>query len=417
MNSLTFISVRQLLARKRQTALMLIGIVLGSAGYIVISGFLLGFREYLVDQLVNSDGHVKISARVEAIAPAGVTRLLTGPGEALRWFAPPAGRKGSAEIESSGYWIQLLETDPDVYAFSPQFTANVIFRFGKFAENGKITGINTRKHQLVTTIADNMIQGKFSAIGEASGNIVVGAGLRDRLGLRLGENLTIANSRSENLPYRVVGFFETGNREIDETTGYGSLGDVQALAGTPGRINKISIRLHDLSLARAKSRQWGGAGFDRVQSWDEANANFLSIFRTQDILRYAVSTAILLVAGFGIYNILTVIIGQKKREIAILRSMGFEPRDVLSIFLIQGLLMGVAGGLLGMLVGWFICARLAELPFQGPLASKSITMQISFAPETFLLAFALAAGTTLISSVFPARAASRLSPIDTIRGE
>jgi lipoprotein-releasing system permease protein len=142
----------------------------------------------------------------------------------------------------------------------------------------------------------------------------------------------------------------------------------------------------------------------------------LSIFKLQDVIRYSVSGAILIVAAFGIYNILNIVISQKKREIAILRSIGYENKDIIMIFMSQGAIIGVLGGIAGMLIGFLMCLQLSHVEIVNPLrASGPEKMAVSFAISNYIFAFGLAFISTMLASFLPARAAGKLTPIDTIR--
>ncbi len=220
------------------------------------------------------------------------------------------------------------------------------------------------------------------------------------------------------MPFRLIGSFRTGNKAVDDTICYASLNDTQTLNRSPAKISSISIRLKDVALAREKSMEWQMNSSDKVESWEEVNASFLTIFKLQDTIRYAITLVVLVVSGFGIYNILNILINQKKKEIAILRSIGYEANDILVIFLIQGVILGVMGGISGMLVGNLICQKLTSIQFSNPyFSTKSGYMLISFHPMIYLQSFLLAFAVTLLASVLPARAAGKLQPIEIIRGD
>ena len=412
------IALRQMMARKRQTALTLLGIVFGSTAYIVMSGILLGFREYLVDQLINNDAHVRISARNEVIHEDSLDDRLLDPGERIRWIVPPSGRRDHARIENPSAWYSRLTSDAEVSAWSPQLAAKVIFRRGTISEAGKMIGIFPGRQEKVTMIRSQMIHGEFRDIAEGGNRLIMGEGLRELLGARTSEAVHITVGRGEAVPFKIVGVFQTGNKAFDDSTCFAYLSDVQRLNRTPGVITDIAVRLRDVSASRAKSDFWARISQENVRSWEETNANFFSIFRLQDAIRYSMSISILVVAGFGIYNILNIVINQKKREIAILRSIGFESRDIVVIFLIQGVILGVAGGLIGMILGYLVCLKLETLNFSNPLIqTKTGKMMVSYRLATYVQAYLLALVSTLVASVLPARSAGRLAPIEIIRGE
>lgn len=128
--------------------------------------------------------------------------------------------------------------------------------------------------------------------------------------------------------------------------------------------------------------------------------------------------SILVVAGFGIYNILNMVVTQKRKEIAILRAIGYESWDIIKLFLIQGLIVGITGGIVGVAIGYGFCKHMATLPFSGgPMGSGNGRMMVSFDPFIYINGFILAFGSSLLASFLPARAAGKLTPIDVIRSE
>ncbi|MEI1276890.1 FtsX-like permease family protein [Leptospira venezuelensis] len=413
-----FIALRQMSARKKQTILTLLGIILGATAYIVISGIMLGLREYLIDQLVNNDAHIRISSQVKIIGEKDLDQVLFHSKEIPFWSVPPSGRRDTEQIENQAGWQKKVSSDPEVEASSSQLQIKVIYRRGKIAEAGRLIGVKPEFQAKVARINENIIQGDFLEIKESGNKLVIGEGLRLLLGARISDTIYISTGKSEPIPFKIAASFQMGNKAIDETTAFANLGDVQSLNQTPNRISDIAVRLKDVSKATLKAREWAESGDVKVQSWEDVNATFISLFKMQDAIRYALVGTILLVAGFGIYNILNIVIGQKRREIAILRSIGYEANDILKIFLIQGLILGVAGGVLGMFLGNLICRRLEHVSFSNPLMqTKSGMMMVSFAPSIYFQAFLLAFIATLIASIFPARSASKLSPIEIIRGE
>lgn len=414
-SSYLHIAWRQMMARKKQTILTLLGILLGSTGYVVISGIMLGFQEYLLEQLVNSDAHVKISSQVNIIRKTNYENIFYPPETVVSWKVPPSGRKDSQNIENAAYWVNRLRNDDDVLAFSQQVSSKAIFRRGKITESGRVTGALPHAQVKVSNIALKMTEGKFTDLGESGNRIIIGEGLRELLGARVSEIILLSNGKSDSIPFKIAGIFSTGNKTVDETMAWTNLVSGQKFNNSPGRISDIAVRLKDVKKSMAKAAEWRVPGDVKVQSWEEANASFLNVFSMQDIVRYAMTVSILVVAGFGIYNILNILITQKRREIAILRSMGFEARDIIFIFLIQGLVLGFAGGILGMLLGYVTCLQMEKISFAGPARSANNTIIVSFNIMIYVFAFLLAFVSTLFASIFPARNAGKMAPIDILR--
>lgn len=410
-----FLAFRHLLSRKRQTLLTLGGILLGTAGYIVISGLMLGLREFILDQLVNNNAHIFISAREEYLTDHGLDSSLFGRTARVFWPVPPSGRKDSARIQNPQGWYKRLEADPRVFAYSPQLTSHVILTRANATANGTFIGCDPRKREQVTTIRNFMVIGSFSDIAGGGNRLIAGVGLLKKLGARVGTTINVASGRGASVPFKVLGSFRTGIQELDDIILYGDLADVQKINQTPSQVNEIAVRLHNVITARRTAEDWQAITNEKVQSWDQVNANFLSVFRMQDFVRYAIVTVILLVAGFGIYNILSMLVNQKRREIAILRSMGYLPSEIIFLFFTQGLVLGILGSASGCIVGYAACRYLQTLPFNAGLGSGNL--MVSFNPSFYITGFAFATAASALASILPARAAGKLTPVEIIRSD
>ncbi|MSR88290.1 MAG: ABC transporter permease [Candidatus Margulisbacteria bacterium] len=413
-----FLAFRQLVSRKRQTLLTLAGIILGTIAFIVISGIMLGFREFFIDQLVNNDAQVHITSKETIIDTPALSTFFFPKIEHVFWNTPPSTRKDHARIIYPAGWYKRLDNDPRIAAYSPQLKTQIILtHYGK-AISGQLIGVVPSRQQHVTTIRNYVHGGKFTDIGAGSNRIILGQELLEKLGAHVTERIWISNGRSAPIPFKIVGSFQTGVSALDANTVFGSLSDAQHLNQTPGYVNEIAVRLKHIDQAKQVSEDWQKFGDEKVQSWDQANASFFNIFKIQDAIRYMMITCILMVAGFGIYNILNMVVTQKRKEIAILRSIGFEAKDIIFLFFIQGVVLGILGGLIGVLVGYGLCLYLSQVPFGGgPLGKGTGTLTVSFQPAIYIRAFTLSFIASIIASVLPARAAGYMTPIDIIRSE
>jgi lipoprotein-releasing system permease protein len=236
------------------------------------------------------------------------------------------------------------------------------------------------------------------------------------IGAQVDDTVKLSIGLGEARPFKVVGILHLGNEQMDEVMALGNIRDIQALNHTPGRVSEISVALSDINLSGPLAEKWSLYTKDTVQGWEEANAQFMQMITIQDIMRAIMTGAILLVAGFGIYNVLSIMIAQKKKEIAILRSIGYGPDKILELFLFQGLILGIGGGLLGICFGIGINSLLGrwELAFE---VGKDNHLPISYDYSIFVTAFVAAQVAAAIASYLPARAASRLTPLDIIREE
>lgn len=413
-----FLAIRHLFARKRQTILTLLGILLGTAAFIAISGLLLGFREYFVDQLINNDLQVKISAKEDRVETHSLDTFFFKDQQHVFWTPGPSGVKEDPKINNPQKWYRILNQDPDVAGYSPQLTSQIILTRAGASSVSKLVGCYPDKQIQVTNIAKNMVQGKFSDIQNGGNKVLMGDDLRKKLGANLYETILISNGKNAPAPFKIVGTFKTGIAAVDESTVFAHISDAQRINQTPSKINTIAIKLYSVDIAREKAQSWSLLSEEKVQSWDEINKSFLNVFQIQDTVRYMMTAAILIVAGFSIYNILNMVITQKRKEIAILRSMGYEPLDIVKLFLIQGVILGIVGGALGVMLGYVVCLKLSTVKFGGgPLGKGTGVLTISFQVGIYIRSFLLSFFAALIASYIPARSAGKMTPIEIIRSE
>ena len=410
-----FLALKQLLSRKKQTILIFLGISLGTMMYVVIAGMQLGMQEFVIDKLLNNTAHIKISAREQVIDKDEMTQRFYGPDHFTSWITPPSGKREEARIMYPQGWFDRLRVDPNVLGYSPSLTMNVIINHGDVHYPGTLSGIIPAMHRKIMNIDQYIIDGSLSDLSGGGSKIIVGKLLLEKLGARVGDTIRVTSGMGELRPLKIVGALSLGVGPVDEVLMLGALRDVQALNKTPGQINEIGVNLIDIEQAQPIAHQWSLNSQDKVESWDEANANVLEVFAFMDIQRMAVTFAILLVAGFGIYNVLSIMINQKRREIAILRSVGYTPRHILELFLIQGIILGAAGATLGLIIGHSMNLYLSTVEYSFGHNAESNYLLISKSVSIYVTGFLLAFVSSVLASLLPAHSASKLTPIDIIR--
>jgi lipoprotein-releasing system permease protein len=409
-----FLAFKQLRARPRQTILTFIAIVLGSTAYVVFSGLMLGFQDKILDSLINTDAHVKISPRDDLITGETFRDVFFTEG-GLQWAVHPSGKTDSTKLGRAQLWFQRLEQDPRVAAYAPQLSRQVIFVRGRFSVPGNLIGIVPSKQKRVTNIDQNVTEGKMDDLSRGGALVIVGGELLRKLGGRVGDTIRIVSPNGQSSPVRVIGTFRAGNRMIEGALCYASIETTQAVTASQGQVSVIGIKLKELSQSEPVAQEWASLSNDKVESWEKANESLLTVFFTQDLVRNITTLTIILVVSFGIYNILNMVVNQKKREIAILRSMGYSSRDIEVLFLYQGVLLGFVGAGLGLGIGYLICVYLSTIELPGNIATGLNHLLISFKPIIYVRAFAISSGSSLLASFFPARAAGKLAPIEVIR--
>jgi lipoprotein-releasing system permease protein len=181
-------------------------------------------------------------------------------------------------------------------------------------------------------------------------------------------------------------------------------------------VNEIAVRLKDYTTAASIAESWSQILPEKIESWDQQNVNILSVIKMQTTLRFTMIFAILLVAGFGIYNVLNMTVTQKRQDIAILRSMGYDTFDIVTLFFSQGIIVGIVGAFFGLISGYLLCRYLQTISFFPPNSSHAgETLHISLDFSIYTQATLLALLAASIASILPSMAAGKLTPIEIIR--
>lgn len=410
-----FLAWRQLIARKKQTSLIVLGISFGTLLFVTISGLQLGMREFITERLLNNTAHVLISGAERLIDPKDITEIFFGQ-EKVRWTALPFGKREEVRLQNVQSWYQALKQDPQVFDFSPRLSTNAILSNGNFTASVGLVGVVAEKQLATTSIQDYVQEGSFKALSSGTGNIIIGSEVSKHLGARLNHFIKVTNGNQAGKIFKVVGIVHFGNSQTDGSIAYADLNHVQSLLRSPGRISEIAVTLFDINNSATKAAEWKMRSGDQVQGWEEANKNFMEMIRVQDYTRYFITSTILIVAAFGIYNVLSIMISQKRKEIAILQAIGYGPSQILKLVLYQGLVLGIAGGILGLILGFFLCVIIGRIDLGIELGS-SRNLQISYDIETYVLAFFAANIAAILASYFPAHAASRLTPMEIMRSD
>ena len=410
-----FLAIRYLLERKRQTILTLLGVFFGTLAFVAVSGFFIGFQGFLVQQLVNNSPQVHIEMRQDYLTDHSLDTAFFGPTLHTFWNPPPAGVKGYLDVQNPQAWYSRLSSDPRVEAFSPTMTAAALFNVGLISVAANLIGCDPKQQAKVTTIADYMVAGKFTDIAFGGNRLILGDELMKRLGVGLGQNVLVSVGTYSPVPFKVVGRFYSGSRGLDLQS-FAALTDVQRVNHTPNYVNEIGVRLKDYRDSDALARSWGKLGPERVESWADQNLNIQTVFSIQNALKLSMIITVMIVAGFGIYNILNMTVNQKRQDIAILRALGYDSFDIVMLFFSQGLIVGVGGAALGLVCGYLFCRWIQTFSFMPTTPTNPQGhLHIALNATIYIQAATLALFSAAIASILPARAAGKLTPIDIIR--
>jgi len=244
--------------------------------------------------------------------------------------------------------------------------------------------------------------------------VIIGEEMAARLGVGMGDVVAATSPSGATRSLKIVGLFKRGQTALTESSGYVLLREAQSLLERPFIINRIGIRLRDPDGADRVAGQLERRFGYKAQSWQERSSDILAVLVTRNLIMYTVVSAILLVANFGIYTAVSNSVADKKRDIAILRSIGFSEADLQLVFVAEGLMVATMGIAVGWLLGYGLMGILGSLRF--PIAGEAEQLPL----DRGFRQYAIAACASLLSGVvaawLPARKAARVDPVDILRG-
>jgi lipoprotein-releasing system permease protein len=409
MNLAIEIALTHIRSRVRQTLVAVAGVATGVGFSIMMAALMEGSQNDFMRQLIDALPHIAISdeRREATLQPADVAF----PAAEIHGLTPQARRPGiknpMAIMASLEGWV------PGEVA--PSTKTQGIIRYAARDVGASITGIDPHREPKVSALATQMRQGTLQSLYRATNAIILGDRLAEKIGARVGANITVQGSTGSSLGAQVVGMFHSGVRPVDESTAYVLLKTAQVLQQQTGLVNELRVRVTDvmgaLDIARRIERE---TGYKSV-AWQEAHEDLLSAFVIRNIIMYTVVGAILLVASFGTYNIISTITHEKTRDIAILKSLGLRESTVRGIFVIESLAIGLIGAAAGWVLGYTLSVALGTIEIKNPYMDAT-HLPLAYSPLHYTVATAVALASSLVAGYFPARKASRLYPVDIIRG-
>ncbi len=409
-----FIGLRYLKAKRKQTFVSLItlisiaGVMVGVTALIVVIAVMNGFKEDLRDKILGVTSHVVISRFDGNISKYQEVRAKVGEVSGVNAATPFIYTQVMISSRKAISGAVLRGIEPK--------TASKVINLPK----------NLRAGSLEELEAENKPEGMRSTPG-----IILGNELARNIGASRGEPVTVISPLGRLTPlgrvprsqtFRVAGIFDSGMYEYDSTIAYVSLWAAQRFLGIGDRVTGIEVRVDDIyeadRVARAIGKALGGYPY-WSRDWMRMNKNLFSALKLEKIVMFIILTLIILVAAFNIVGTLIMVVIEKTRDIAILKSMGATRRSIMKIFMIEGAVIGLVGTLLGLLGGYTLCTLLAtykfiELPSDVYYIS---TLPVKMNPLDVALIALAAIVITLAASVYPAWQASRFDPAEAIRYE
>jgi len=411
------ITKTHLLSRFKQSIIAALGVTFGIGAFIILMGFMTGLNGLLDGLILNRTPHIHLYNEItpSEIQPVEMHPEFKGGMNVIHSIKP---KESQIRIHNALPIIETLSNDPRVLGVTPQTAAKVFYLAGANELNGIVTGINVQKEISLYNFSDYIVAGDPLALERTGNGILLGAGIAEKLSLSTGGKIQVSTAGGGIFPLKVVGIFQSGLAEVDNMQSYVDINTAQRLLGGGNNfISDINIKLNNVNeapaIAKELAKQYNLTAIDI----NTANAQFDTGSMIRNMITYAVSITLLIVAGFGIYNILNMFIYEKMDDIAILKATGFSGADVKKIFIGQATLIGIVGGLLGLVFGFVISMLIDNAPFETEALPTIKTYPVNYDPLFYVVGMVFAFISTFLAGYLPAQKAKEIDPVEIIRGK
>lgn len=411
------ISRSLLFARWKQTLVAAIGVTFSITMFIGLLSFMSGLNDLLDGLIINRTAHIRLYNEIKPseLQPVNLSEKFKDYHNFISSVKPKNERP---EIQNSGAIMQFLASDERVIGLAPKITTQVFYNVGTIDLAGAINGIDVEAENKLFSFQDYVTQGNYIDLQNTPNSIILGKGLSEKMLASIGDVIQITTVNGERIPLKVVGYFQSGLQDIDNTQSYASITTAQKILGESNSyITDIQIKLKNILLAPEIAQEYQKLFDLEAIDIQAANSQFETGSSIRTLISYSVGITLLIVAGFGIYNILNMMIYEKMDSIAILKATGFSGKDVNRIFIVIALSIGIFGGILGLLFGFGLSAIIDQIPFNTASLPTIKTYPINYNPRFYIIGAVFSLVTTYLAGYFPSSKASKVDPVVIIRGK
>ena len=411
------IAISLLLARWKQTLVAAIGVTFSITMFIALLGFMTGLNDLLDGLILNRAPHVKLYNEIQPskMQPIELSKNHKEDYHFIRSIKPSAERLRIRNVDAI---IKTLETDSRVNGIAPKITAQVFYNVGSIDVTGVINGIDVESENKLFFFSTYVTSGNYIDLKNIPNSIILGKAAADKMLAKIGDVVQVTSLNGERNQLKVVGYFQSGIQDIDKVQSYASLSTTQKLLGENNNyITDIQIKLKDINQAPVIAKEYAYLFDVEAEDIQTANSQFETGTTVRTLISYAVGITLLIVAGFGIYNILNMMIYEKMDSIAILKATGFSGRDVNAIFMTISLSIGSFGAIFGLLFGFLLSTFIDQIPFNTSALPTIKTYPVNYDAIYYIIGGTFALLTTYLAGFFPARKASKIDPVIIIRGK
>jgi lipoprotein-releasing system permease protein len=410
------IALRFLLAKRRAMLMSLAGIAFGVGFIVLTQAVTSGFQHFFIQTILGADGAIRVEDKIQlTMVPIEAETTLKqkqGPSTSV---VVESDRKYQEGVAEPRLQMEAIRRIPEVKGVSQVLRGNVTVQSATREDSAQVFGIVLDDHLAVSDLGKQIVLGTANDFREAPSGIMMGAELARRLKISLNDSVLIAYA-GQTTRYRVAAIYETGVRDVDRTRVFMHLGEARTLLKRPFGATFLQISLRNADRAPALCGLIQDITDHRATSWQEREKVWLSVFQFFRISAWITVSTIIVVSGLGMFNTLAMIVMEKTKEIAILRSMGYTRGDIAWTFMLQGALVLAAGLLIGWMFGALCTWGTESVPIRLRGVFSTDHIVVAWEMSHYLGAGLAAAIVVVIASWFPARRAARMEPAAIIRG-
>ena len=408
------IATRFLIAKKRSMIMSLCGISFGVGFFIVTQAQVKGFEEFFIKTILGTDGAVRIEDKLQSTL-AHVEAASSATGSTNFYQADRNNMRFVEGVEFPDQIARAISQLPNVASTSAVLKGQVSVQGPLRNDTAQLYGIVLDDHLAVSDLEEQILFGSIESFRQTPTGLLIGRKLANRLQARVGDSLVI-EAKGEQNRFRVCGIYETGVSDIDRVRLFVHLDQARSVLRKPHGVSFVQVSVFDRDRAIADAAAIQNLTRHAAIAWQDREKVWLDVFKALQVSAVITVSTIIFISGLGMFNTLVMIVMEKTREIAILRSMGYSRSDISSVFLWQGGVVLLVGIALGFALGASVTYGISNLPLRIRGIFSTDNYVVEWSVYHYIYAALTAVIIVMFASLAPARRAARLVPGDVIRG-